>query len=224
MTRLPRPFCLIGLLLIFGSGCCCVQGVPQGNGYGMRGPDRCDGCTSGSSSPGIGEFASCRGGCGEVYVGEWLSEPPTPDPCDFPCGGCGKCNECQPIRNILRALWGTPYRNDCTAAWCGPSCDGGCDSAGGSDAFGGPIIHDGHHHHSSNCNCDHAAAAHGVSGPYRVPSHGISPEPMDGSSGPSQEAVPTPAPAVDSSVEPTSATRLNPAARKRAVRTASANR
>ena len=28
----------------------------------------------------------CGDGCGEVYIGEWISTPPTPDPCD----DCGK--------------------------------------------------------------------------------------------------------------------------------------
>lgn len=223
MTRLPTSYCLIGLLLIFGSGCCCVQGAPQAGEYGLRSPGGCEGCDGGHSSPSIGELASCRGGCGEVYIGEWFSEPPTSDPCASPCGGCGACNQCRPLRNVLRALRGSPYRAGCTAAWCGPSCDVGCDSGGGSGVFGGPIVHDDHRH-ANNCNCGPVHSTQDVSGPYRIPSHGVSPEPIEGTLGPSQEQVPTPAPAVDSSVEPTSATRLNPAARKRAVRPASAMR
>ncbi len=55
-------------LLLASTGCCCVQGMP-----GSCGGNSCGG-------GGIAACRSCAGGCGEVYVDEWISEPPTADP------------------------------------------------------------------------------------------------------------------------------------------------
>jgi hypothetical protein len=70
---------------------------------------------------------TCGDGCGEVYVGEWLSTPPTPDPCDFDGNYTGCDNgmtfhpHAQPVRSILRKLGGirflgTRYTHDWDAA------------------------------------------------------------------------------------------------------------
>lgn len=71
----------------------------------------------------------CGDGCGEVYIGEWISTPPTPDPCDT-CGNfTGDCNHLmyrphrQPVRNALRLASGVRY----AAFGCGGCGEEGCD-------------------------------------------------------------------------------------------------
>ncbi|MDA7951055.1 MAG: hypothetical protein MPJ24_06155 [Pirellulaceae bacterium] len=62
---------------------------------------------------------ACGSGCGEVYTGEWLYDPPKDDPCDqcgnwIGSGGCGYCNYSvlKKIRtNGLPSLIGTQDRN-----------------------------------------------------------------------------------------------------------------
>lgn len=222
MSRFPISFGLLSLLVLMGSGCCCPPG-----GRSMSGLSYSGGYETGHNG-GLAQFASCRGACGDVYVDEWLSEPPTPDNCGTPCGGCGSCNQCQPVRSLLRALWGTPYMSNCSTGLCGSSCDSGCsdcDSMGfeTSGSYHGPVAHGGHG--SSSCNCGQSHSMMSPSIPSAAPTYSAPMSPMPGvkgssSSGSSQEAVPTPSP----TVAPTSAARLNPAARKRAVRTAAGSR
>jgi len=104
----------------------------------------CDRCIGGTAMP-LGanwgtpllerlksRFA-CGDGCGEVYIGEWISTPPTPDPCDQ-CGNfTGQCNHMmyrpgrQPVRNTLRGIAGVRFSGGCGT--CGTDqCDGGCES------------------------------------------------------------------------------------------------
>ncbi|MEZ6136774.1 MAG: hypothetical protein R3C53_17910 [Pirellulaceae bacterium] len=192
------PGLVVALLALSHAGCCCVQGTGYAPG----------GCSSGNcgSGPLMG-LASCRGACGEVYVDEWISEPPVLDNCGYDCGGCGSCRQCQPIRNALRLLWGTPFVTSCDTGLCG----GGCES-GSSVVSGG----------SSGCNCGQHHAGSPIhdssilSSPQPVPTHpqSVSPEiPLHGvpqiAPGNSGEVVPTPAPAM-----PNSAKRLNPANRR----------
>ena len=99
-------------VLLAGSGCCCVQGMP-----GQCGP---------RGMGGLAECRSCSGGCGETYVDEWVSEPPCVDAC------CAQ--SCRPIRSLLQALWGSRFVNGCDM--CG-GCDAGCDGACGYASSGG---------------------------------------------------------------------------------------
>lgn len=103
-------FSLMALVLA-SAGCCCVQGT-AGN---------CGSCGSGRL---LGN-GSCRGGCGETYVDEWISDPPCVDQC---CAG-----DTRPVRSLLQALWGSRFVNGCDM--CGGR-DGGCDSCGYASAGG----------------------------------------------------------------------------------------
>lgn len=88
-------------------------------------------CTDGYGECGILPWLfhgkSCGKGCGEVYWGEWISDPP--DCCD-PCDQCtgdwtgphGFCN-LGPCQRLLAALHGYRY---CPAPDCGPVCGGLC--------------------------------------------------------------------------------------------------
>ncbi len=190
MTHLRLSCLVLAALPFFATGCCCVQGVST--------------CSTGNCGGGsIASLSSCRGACGDVYVDEWISEPPTIDNCAQPCGGCGHCNECQPVRNLLKALWGRPYGACCPNELVGPSC--GCDSCSGG----------GSSHASMACDCgmDH----HMQSGTVREVPHGATQMKPAPTQAESKEVVPTPAPEID----PMASRKLNPAERRRAVRTAS---
>ncbi len=217
MMRHISLFALLGLLIAAGAGCCCVQGMPG---------DACSatGCGPFGSGPLMG-LASCRGACGEVYVDEWVSEPPVVDNCGYDCGGCGRCGSCRPVRNLLQMLWGRKYATSCNTGLCGPSCGGcsSCDSMGSSADFAGEMVFQGEHAASmsgSTCNC---GRNHGSSSVYEAPSPPMGPMQFapsrDGGASPMPHAdsilqedfmppaLPTPAP----SITPTSAKRLNPA-------------
>lgn len=206
MLRHLPMWLFLGLLSAVGSGCCCVQGMPGGAcGYGNCGPGP------------IASLASCRGACGDVYVDEWISEPPVVDNCGYDCGGCGNCGNCQPVRNLLRLLWGTPYIAACCPDACGPSCDGGCDGGYVADGYSHEAYYDGGHAHTgggSGCNCGQSHSSYGSPSHAPIlPHESMQPVPNSGSARPLEvapEVVPTPAP----TVEPSSARRLNPAARR----------
>lgn len=132
-----------GFLLLAGgllsSGCCMSPYGVCGAGVG------CDSCgdvgvgcdTCGECQPGLCHHPwlwtrarnalTCGAGCGDVYCGEWMSDPPAcGDPCDscgeYDCGGCyyGCWN---PLRGLAH-LWGYRY----AAGGCGVGCEVGCDS------------------------------------------------------------------------------------------------
>jgi hypothetical protein len=172
--------------LIFGSGCCCSPCGP----FGPRGGSCClclpclpppivwNGCCNecGPHGQSCGEMCgtcggcglfswlnggwTCRRGCGEVYINEWISDPP--DCCD-PCDRCngqftGPCGNCclGPAQRVLAALHGYSYcpRPYC-GPWrpifghcnpCGPVCgcgNAGCASCGGEMAHGADIYYEG---------------------------------------------------------------------------------
>lgn len=229
LRRLSGMMLLLGLLSVVGTGCCCVQGMP-GGACGTA--SVVGGCPPG---PLMG-FASCRGACGETYVDEWVSEPPVVDDCGYGCGGCSRCG--QPVRSVLRQLWGRPYMSQCSTGLCGPSCgdaggaDCGCDS-GGSGGYA-DVLGDGYTDSSfdnagygpaapkKSCNCGssgHAAHLHGGSvrrEPFddRGDMQSLPPAdtPMNGVPQLAPEIVPSP----EASVTPTSAARrLNPALSRR---------
>lgn len=217
----------LGLLSLASAGCVCVQGMPGG----AVGPA---GCSTGMCGTGpLMGLASCRGACGEVYVDEWISEPPVVDACGPACGGCQRCY--QPLRNALRMLWGRPYTTCCPTGLVGPSCESGCDSYGGefggwddgqyvSESYGDEMHHSGYGHSSTGrgCNCgqDHPGLQHAPSTmghPMPAPALPGTPKPAaplpnpsgNGGGAPKQ---PPAAEAAPEEVTPTSAARrLNPA-------------
>ncbi len=225
MYCMNKNICLLALLLISsGAGCAC----------GPCGPMMSGGCADGGCggdpmvgprllNPGLLAGASCRAGCGEVYVDEWLNEPPVVDNCGG-CGGCNSCGQRQPIRTALRLLWGTPYQG---------SCEGACDGMG----------HGSFHTSGSDCGCgaSHSSHAHSSHATTMGPSSMMAPSaPVPVPSSPMEfyERVPSPTPAP--SVAPPAATplnaepaeapatsttkRLNPARNKSSVRAASGSR
>lgn len=81
------------------------------NTCGTCGGD-CEGHTPGSY---IGHQLTCTSGCGEIYWGPWLSDPP--DQCD-PCDDCGnfvgeRCCPPKLRQHLLAGLHGGHYCADC---------------------------------------------------------------------------------------------------------------
>lgn len=204
---------LVSGLLLGTTGCVCVTGSGECGAIGCAGSP-CDSCASPNEFYAGGPLSgivgwngaagcnSCSSGCGEMYVDEWLNEPPVVDNC-----GCGECRTCgrQPIRSLLRILWGDSY--------CG-SCETHCD---GEIGLAEPIINDGYDPQawSANrgCNCGGGqisgmTLSEGPAGAGPSPIESATPLPPV----PVPDAVgeqPTPAPPT-----PKSAMRLNPATRR----------
>jgi|GEM_PF-954312 len=81
----------------------------------------------------LGMHGTCGRGCGEVYWGEWVSDPP--DCCD-PCNSCGDWQNqqcCSP--GLLRRLWWGAHGYRLGGPHGDANCCGGCNGCGG----GGPI-------------------------------------------------------------------------------------
>jgi hypothetical protein len=136
----------------FGSGCCCLDRMycPQGCEAGpdplldsCNGGGSCGGCCPGPFSQMAKCGLTCGGGCGNIYWGEWINNPP--DQCD-PCNNCGnftgpRC--CPPLFwdqfwGGLCCLWGGRFDSCCNQ-------HSGCASCGGtgSSMTDGEMIHDG---------------------------------------------------------------------------------
>lgn len=97
---------------------------------------------------GAAGWNGCAGGCGELYVDEWISERPTVDPC--PSAECLSCGR-QPIRSLLGLVLGDRYTGGCETG----CCDSGVD-------LGSPIIHEGYAADSwrSGRGCKSCGGAH----------------------------------------------------------------
>jgi hypothetical protein len=184
MTARSIYLCAL-VALLASSGCCCYgpPGPNQGGACCLCLPKpivwcgtehECgpDGCTSCAAPGDCGLLAAlkrcktCGKGCGEIYWGEWISDPP--DCCD-PCDQCygqwtgphGYCN-LGPCQRLLAALHGYKYcPKPCCNESCGPLCSkpamAGCTTCGGTGcatcggAHGGYIEHihgpvEMHHH------------------------------------------------------------------------------
>lgn len=132
---------------MFGGGCCCVDqccGGPNAvDALFSCGGTGCGDCCY-DSEPGYGpagylkHHASCGAGCGEVYVDEWISDPP--DPCD-PCDHCGNWTgpRCCPPRWWNTLWFGLWHGHRYTPHHCGPDC--GC--GGHYDVGHLDVPHDG---------------------------------------------------------------------------------
>jgi hypothetical protein len=146
--------------LAFASGCCCPGacgpcGAPGGaccwclrrpivwNGNcNDCGPGPCQSCDDACGAcgiiPALRRGMTCGKGCGEIYIGEWISDPP--DCCD-PCDQCyghwtgpagGPC--CLgPFQRLLAAFHGYSY---CPRPDCGPACGGLCNRGSCGPACG----------------------------------------------------------------------------------------
>lgn len=96
----------------------------------------------------------CGDGCGEVYIGEWISTPPTPDPCDNCANFTGECNSMmyrphrQPVRAALTLVAGVRDA-DLSCGGCGEVGCSECDAAveAAYDYDQAPFAH------SSGCSC-----------------------------------------------------------------------
>lgn len=138
------------------SGCCAPMG-PIGPGCTDLGCSDCSGCGASAQYIANGPLDAlrnarrrmvCGSGCGEAYLGEWISTPPdAADPCcgDQFIGGATKCRPfCFQPGNFLRGMYG--QRNcsgnaSSTPCACGGNfCDGGCGSVASSPLVGGRLI------------------------------------------------------------------------------------
>lgn len=135
----------------------CAQAGPCGP---MRSGGAFDRTYGVPRSPGehlCGMFGGCGSGCGEVYWGEWISDPP--DACD-PCDQCGNYvgEQCCPewMRYTRFVPWG--YRNgSCACAGCGgmgfdDGCSAGCGPGCGVIKHGGCSVCG--ETVGGNCGCD----------------------------------------------------------------------
>lgn len=138
------PACVLAAALLAANGCCCSRPLVSRNG----GFSDCGtaSCGEGESGP-IDRFMvnhtrkllTCGSGCGDIYWGEWSSDPPA---CGNPCDTCGDwagescCGAPWHVLSGLRHLWGYRYR----AGGCGaPDCEGGCASCAAQLPDTGPM-------------------------------------------------------------------------------------
>lgn len=134
--------CVLLVLGVLAMGCCGPLGCGPGCNSGVSCND-CDGGFEqqmlGSPLDGIRSFKRslvCGGGCGETYIGEWISTPPD---CADPCcnnefvGGATKCRPfCWQPGTLFRGLYGSRF---CTGAESSVPCDcGQCDGGEVVDA------------------------------------------------------------------------------------------
>ncbi len=133
LQRIASVFVAAGVLIV-ANGCCCTQPSLCGGGAA------CDGCGVAECDTGGCGATPCQNaclsdcttnmltrgsGCGEVYWGPWVNDPPA---CCDPCDNYGNWTGdacCAPICNPLsglRHLWGYRFASD--------GCDVGCDAYG----------------------------------------------------------------------------------------------
>ncbi len=137
------------LTAISFSGCCAPMG-PIGPGCADVGCNDCSGMGANTQYIANGPLdalrnarrrMTCGSGCGETYMGEWISSPPDAmDPCcgDQFVGGATKCRPfCWQPGTMIRGLYGSRLcSGDASSTPCGCSdslCDGGC-------GFGGHVV------------------------------------------------------------------------------------
>ena len=125
--------CALLFVAVLAVGCCGPLGCGPGCGAGMSCND-CDGTGMGQCGvegplSGLRQFKRslvCGGGCGETYIGEWISTPPD---CADPCSGnewVGGATKCRPFcwqpGTLFQGLYGSRF---CSGSESSVSC--GCD-------------------------------------------------------------------------------------------------
>jgi len=164
------------------------------NGNGGGGGGCAGGCGGGACGGGCGLFAhglfpflhggmTCGRGCNEIYINEWISDPP--DCCD-PCDKCsgqftGQHGYCclGPFQRLLACLHGYSY---CPRPYCGPwrplfghcgPCDlaaGGCGGGPGCATCGGGVpAHGADVYYQGPISTKGAVVQPGISMPQAVP-------------------------------------------------------
>lgn len=155
-------FLILGVVAMAASGCCGPRGCGVGCSTGCSdcGSASVSGCGCGVGGGG-GPLSAlrnarrgliCGSGCGEAYIGEWISTPPDcKDPCcnDQFVGGAVKARPFTRQRGtLLRSLYGTRTCSGnessadcgCGDTTCGSCSSGGCDYAT-SEHIVGDVIH-----------------------------------------------------------------------------------
>lgn len=177
--RVIHQLTIIGGLLIalMSIGCCGPMGCGPGCGTGS-----CFDCDGTAVAPlpngpldGLRNFKRSLvcggGGCGETYIGEWISTPP--DACDPCCGdqfvgGASKCRPfCWQPGSLLGGLnmYGQRFCDgNVSSSSCGcgvASCDGGCGIGGDyfEGGYGGEVI--SHGGSGGGCGCASCSARSG---------------------------------------------------------------
>lgn len=173
MARTVCALVVVSLAGLAGGCCCCPTSCGPGGpcevgcfclpkpivwtgGCNECGPGPCTSCSDGCGDCGIlaclRRGLTCGKGCGEIYINEWVSDPP--DCCD-PCDQCygqytGPHGTCclGPFQRLLAAFHGYSY---CPKPCCGPVCGGLCNRGGcgpvcgcggvGCDSCGGGAPH-----------------------------------------------------------------------------------
>lgn len=142
-------FLILGVVAMAASGCCGPRGCGIGcsTGCGDCGSASISSCGCGGPSCGGGGPLSairnarrgliCGSGCGESYVGEWISTPPD---CNDPCcgdqfvGGAVKARPfCRQRGGLLRSFYGT---RTCSGSESSVDCGCGgssCDTCSAGD-------------------------------------------------------------------------------------------
>ena len=136
---MPQRLALFACILLAAAfaGCChdrvwrCPDGecgVLSGRNDGCSDCSQCDHCGEAMGSCRCGIFSAwhrlrtCGRGCGEMYWGDWISDPPPPcDPCDECTGEFVGRRCCPPKRTML--FGGRCCDESC--ATCGPSGEAG---------------------------------------------------------------------------------------------------
>ena len=163
------------IVAISFSGCCAPIGGVIGPGCATYGCNDCNGGCSSQQYIANGPIDAirnarrrlvCGSGCGEVYVGEWISTPPdAADPCcgDQFIGGATKCQPfCRPFcwqpGSLLAGLYG---RRTCTGVQSSTPCP--CDSnfCSGGCGVASRVVSRARRAPVSSCGCAGCTASTG---------------------------------------------------------------
>lgn len=139
--------CILAAVLAAASAGCCHDNLFCGGSCAPCGDGALHGC--------LHDKLTCQAGCGELYIDEWISDPP--DHCD-PCDDCGNYvghgHSCHHLWGFLHKLWGYRYVPGAGGPACGPGHPGGAyhgyaEAVAGAphDDYvmeGGAVMRDGH--------------------------------------------------------------------------------
>jgi hypothetical protein len=177
MSKPILAMCTIAVAIAFATGCCidrvyqpssCNDGWDSVLGSCNQCGSCGGGCEGHTPCQAMKHSLTCGSGCGEIYWGEWTSDPP--DDCD-PCDNCGNwigptC--CAPAwwERFKTGLSGWRHGSD---SCCG---EGGCSSCSGGGCSGGGC---------SDGNCDAGNHTESYEGGYESDGHVVEGSIMNGS-------------------------------------------